>query len=183
MTEVQVCGAWGNAHLAFVNVVARFERSDEIGYRVLLAVLSADGTRPHLLALNESPGIVPQLWERERLEPAETPSPIAAPELVAPSDEVTVLRVNRMPRLVWRPSTGADRFVYLLEWQFSTEPAKRPRRWQEDHLMLVPIEPATSRVTVRAPFRANYFVNRWRVWAIDRTGDVARSDWRFIYVH
>jgi hypothetical protein len=37
-----------------------------------------------------------------------------------------------------------------------------------------------SIVRTPAPF-GSYYPNRWRIWAIDRDGNVSRSDWKMLF--
>jgi len=182
--QAQVCAGFGNQRVAFVDVVVAFEGPDEMGYRDLVAFVGLRGAEPRLLALSEAPDIFPVLLDGvQRMAFSDTPTPLSAPTLTAPTDGATIRR-GRTPHLTWRPPSSQQPF-YIVEWQEGEPYMEQPRQWLRDRLAVVPPLPAFRAghpVSFPSPFPCARS-ERWRVWAISRAGDYSRSEWRMFHCY
>lgn len=189
ITEVKTCGAWGNRNLAFIDAVATFESANEVGYRSLLAIVGGDDDRPRLLALGASRDLIGVLRRNQQmLDDGRTPISIDPPLLVKPADRSSQDRmpVGERPTLEWRRPSNGGPFFYLIEAQLAEGGTDRPEHWRDNRFFLVAEEfrrigKGAAVVRLRAPFGAGHQPYRWRIWAIDRGGNAARSEWRIIF--
>jgi len=70
----------------------------------------------------------------------------------------------------------------LVEWQYGQP---KGADWEGSGFAFVrrsadDIESAPP-IKMRAPFGVGHQPHRWRIWAINRRGDVARSPWRVLF--
>ena len=108
--------------------------------------------------------------------------------LVSPEDRSSHDRmpIEHRPTLEWRRPSNGGPFFYLIESQEGEPGTVRPVRWQNNQFSLVSEEfPDIGRgpavIRTQAPFGSGHRPYRWRIWAIDRGGYVAQSDWRTIF--
>jgi hypothetical protein len=176
VSEVQTCGWWANRRVAFVNTVTSFESTDRIGRQSLLVAAANTDGRWRLLMLGDSPKIVDTLQRRAPLLDAYTQVTLEAPMLLKPADQVLSSRVPKdRPELEWT-ETGTGRPIYLVEWQFRSN-----REWWGSGFELVERRyEATSTIKIKAMFGVGRQPHRWRIWAINDGGEVARSEWRVV---
>jgi hypothetical protein len=189
ISEVKTCGAWGNRNLAFIDAVATFESANEVGYRSFLAIVGVDDGRPGLLGLGASRDLIGTLRRNQQmLDDGRMPLAMEPPLLIKPADRSSQDRmpIEDRPTLEWRrPSIGGP-FMYLIEVQLADGGTDRPERWRGNQFF--PVEKEFSLVgrgaavtKVKAPFGAGHQPYRWRIWAVDRSGGVARSVWRIVF--
>lgn len=182
VSEVQTCGWWANRHIAFVNTVTSlatataFEGSDRIGRRSLLVAAANTDGRWRLLMLGDSPKIVETLQRQAPLLDADTQVTLEAPVLLKPADQVFSSRVRTdRPELEWT-KTGIGRPIYLVEWQFKSN----SEWWGSGFELIEGRYESAPTIRVKAMFGVGRQPHRWRIWVINESGEIARSEWRVV---
>jgi hypothetical protein len=174
--ETQVCAAWGNERIAFVNTLSCFDGTHTIGHKSLTVVLKKEEGAWRLRLISDAGNIVDKLYERtSRLSGVRPAARIDPAVVLAPPDGAKFDdRFNGRPMLEWM-SSGVDDIIYLVEWQFEGV------GWSGSGFDVIPADQTRDeKITVRAPFGVGAQPHRWRVWAIDGIGESYITNWRRI---
>jgi len=187
ISNIKVCGGWGNHRLAFVNTVTSFENYNRLGYGNLLEVLAKTENNWKLLSLTADSRIIRTLQQQVFAFKTndDSESELRAPTPIAPADGASFSRwpVEERPELEWTRA-GNEPILYLVEAHF-TNP--RPPQGQSEVLwwgrgfnLVPPTNGDVLTIKAKATFGAGKQPHRWRIWAIDENGFTTRSEWRVV---
>lgn len=183
INEVQVCDFWGNRRLLFVDMVMAFNGNTVIGQRDLEVVMTRLGAQWELKAvsdLRQRGSMITDLSEAlSDLVSNPKGSNPRAPTLRRPGDQARLPRFPNPPELEWNNS-GLLTVGYLIESQyFNSPPGAKEGSWSQSVFKLVLQRPEQI-ITAREPLAVGKQAHRWRIWAINRDGSTAISEWRTI---
>jgi hypothetical protein len=175
LSDIKVCAVWGNQRLAFVNTAVVLEGDRELGQRTNLIVLIRSGATWEVKVVSRDVGIISKLAEELPTLSSESPGGrLQVPVLKNPPDRARVPR-RPPPELEW-VNAGADTAVYLIESQFQWDRAN----WSGSAFELTLPPGAERTIRMAAPFGVGMQPHRWRIWAIDKAGNVQIGEWRII---
>jgi len=187
ISQIKVCGGWGNSRLAFVDTVTSFENTSRLGTRNLLEVLAKAENGWKLLSLGEDPRIIKVLEQQAPTlkTTGDAGSELHAAMLLGPTDGAFFKRwpVEERPELEWARA-GNGSIVYLIEAQFTNPRPPQGQSeilWSDRGFNLVPsVDQDALTIKAKATFGAGQQPHRWRIWAIDENGFTTRSEWRVV---
>lgn len=170
---------FGNSRLAFVLLaeVGQGEKAFGMAHSVVILRNLGNSWKVLLFLPDRSlPDIEGLLGDFDRLGLDEGP-PEGVPRvtLLAPGDHA---RIERYPRsdIEWAP-VDPNLAAYVIESQFCQ---LRSEYWSQSAIKVVSPVPDESSIRMKMPFGVGKQPHRWRVWAIDKSGNVSTSDWRVI---
>jgi len=175
--NTNICSLWGNERIAFVESLATFETTGSLGQNRRLIVLSNSGSSWKLLLISDYTGIIQELYQQVSLLPSEqVGESINKPILLGPPDQANLPRFTDSTSLEWT-TTGTTTVVYLIEYQFGYD-----SWWSGSGFTSVQPSSLTGETAkVPIPFGVGHQQpHRWRVWAIDKSGNFEISEWRII---
>jgi hypothetical protein len=177
MLDIRVCGMWGNDRLRFVSARASYEAATAIGHVPVLLVFRKPSMRWQLLVASRDPisngEFLRNLSALESmLESDGRPFRIVQPAgLVSPVNgafpEAAQDKGQRFGDFVWE--TAASRNVVANIAEFA---------YKDDARLFVTLSPGgTQRISSGSLWhtRSEW---KWRVWSVNRVGDVAFSESR-----
>ena len=170
---------FGNSRLAFVLLAEVGEGEKAYGMAHSAVILRKIGNSWKVLLFlpNSSiPEIEGLLGTFDRLDLDEGPTDTASKvTLLAPADHARLAR-DPPSEIEWTP-VDPNPAAYVIESQFCQ---LRSEYWSPSAVKVVSPVPNESSIRMEMPFGVGKQPHRWRVWAIDKSGIVAMSDWRVI---
>jgi len=186
--DAKACDVWGNERFAVVDVTALIQGDSEIGDEHVTVVVVGVSGSPAVLGVGRSRNLPDALHDRHLRAAPALPKTLPSLDVIGPPDRSAHGRtpVGNRPTLEWRRPSDGGSFVYFVEAQ-DGEPrlSDQPERWVNNTFYPLVRERGEislhpSIVRTPAPF-GSYYPNRWRIWAIDRDGNLSRSDWRILF--
>jgi TIR domain len=175
ITDIRICGVWGNRRLAFANTAILFQSTTALGQRTSLVVLAKPGASWELKVISRDVRIIGKLSAQlPKLANDSDGVGLRPPSPRNPPDQARLPRFPKPPELEW-DNAGSPAAAYLIESQFEG----RRSSWSDSAFEFVP-QSRERIVRVDAPFGTGMQPHRWRVWAIDKGGNTEVSEWRTI---
>ena len=179
LQDVEPLLTFGNSRLAFVLLaeVGQGEKAFGMAHSAVILRKLGDSWKLLLFLPDRSlPDIEGLLGDFDHLGLGEgRPEEVPRVTLLAPVDHA---RLERYPRrdIEWAP-VDPNLAAYVVESQFSQ---LRRESWSPSALKVVSPIPNEFSIHMEMPFGMGKQPHRWRVWAIDKSGNVSTSDWRII---
>jgi hypothetical protein len=179
LQNVEPLLTFGNSRLAFVLLaeVGQGEKAFGMAHSAVILRKLGNSWKVLLFLPDRSlPDIEGLLGTFDRLGLDEGPAEeVPKVTLLAPADHA---RLERHPRsdIEWAP-VDPNLAAYVIESQFGQ---LRREYWSQSAIKVVWPIPNESSIRMEMPFGAGKQPHRWRVWAIDKSGNISTSDWRVI---
>jgi flagellar basal body-associated protein FliL len=177
--DVILCNSWGNEKIAFVDTLTTFDGRYRIGQEHLLMVMKGENQSWQLVLLSENVDVIGSLYnDNVLLSATGSGELVQAPTLLAPPNNSDGSLINK-PDLRWA-DTGKSTVAYIVESQYGWWQSGNTQ-WSGSWLVYVSPEISDGKtITLKAPFGSGTQPHRWRVWAIDESGNFFISEWRII---
>jgi hypothetical protein len=179
LQNVEPLLTFGTSRLAFVLLaeVGQGEKAFGMAHSAVILRKLGNSWKVLLFLPDRSlPDIEGLLGTFDRLGLGEGPAEeVPKVTLLAPADHA---RLERFPRsdIEWAP-VDPNLAAYVIESQFGQ---LRREYWSQSAVKVVWPIPNESSIRMEMPFGAGKQPHRWRVWAIDKSGNISTSDWRVI---
>jgi hypothetical protein len=178
VSETNVCGFWGNDHLAFVQTVSTYESAKALGRLTVLLIFRNQQSQWQLLTASTDPisntefvNAIPKL--AALLQTPWTPDDRPAPaKLLSPEDGQypEPPAGQRFGDFSWQPSTSTDVVAEIVEFAYKDDARLFVRFLTGDHLASQEISDGMLWGTLS--------VWQWRVWSISDAGTISFSESR-----
>jgi hypothetical protein len=149
-------------------------RNQSDGWRILYMypdVKMSDGKSG--LGASGNLGFVQSFDDAITADQADSPPPAAV--LIDPPDGAELPRFPERPIISWRSESSANA-AFIVESQFGWS----GDHWSPSYLTFAEGARLTQPFSERAPFGQGRQPHRWRIWTLDRSGEVSLSEWRTI---
>jgi hypothetical protein len=177
VVEVRPCGVWGNDKLAFVSIAASYTGETAIGHMPILLALRKPAAQWQLLVATRDPvttsrfvKAVPSFAAR-LITSQEPDAPPAPSTLLSPADGQMPRRPagQRFGSFTWRSSLSDDVVAEIAEFVYPGDARLFVTR---------PSRPGSATRLSAGVLWTTHSEWRWRVWSINRSGDVVLTEAR-----
>jgi len=191
--NVETCSISGNENLAFAFVGSAFSAqapapaqftpykawwpNAQIGHQTLLTILKKEDSKWRLLAISPDPTYrYPQTrLSTEHISSLLTsgfdesiPSPA---QIITPDGTYPKRQGNQFGDLIWKPSASPDVIAEVAEFVMTS------RKQMDEPTRLLFVDSTAGRLSTGLLFGGGRF--QWRVWSINKNGNIAFSDPRW----
>ena len=180
MLDIRVCGVWGNDRLRFVSARASYEAATAIGHVPVLLAFRKSSTRWQLLVASRDPisngEFLTTLSPLESmLESDGRPFRMAPPAvLISPVNGASPESRDRRPPFgdfVWETAPSRNVVATIAEFAY-----------KDDARLFMVLGPGGTQRVSSGKLWNTRSEWKWRVWSVNRAGDVAFSESR-TFIH